>query len=65
MMEYESNKLHREHNGYVLGVIEGLANWTGLPALALRIVAVILLFKVGFVPIGIAYLGAALLLPPR
>lgn len=60
-----SRKLYREHNGYLLGVIEGLANWTGLPVLALRIIAVILLFKIGFVPILIAYLGSALLLPAR
>ncbi|MBI9094490.1 MAG: PspC domain-containing protein [Sphaerochaeta sp.] len=61
----ETHKLYRERDGYVLGVIEGLANWTGLPVLALRIIAVILLFKVGFVPIGIAYLGSALLMPAR
>ena len=47
----------------MLGVLEGLANWTGLPAIALRIIAVVLLFKVGFAPIGLAYLGAALLMP--
>ncbi len=67
-MEYprrETHRLYREHTGYVLGVIEGLANWSGLPAIALRIVAVILLFKVGFVPIGLAYLGAAILMPGR
>jgi len=67
-MEYprrETHKLYRERNGYLLGVIEGLANWTGLPVLALRIIAVILLFKVGFVPMGIAYLGSALMLPAR
>lgn len=61
----ETHKLYRERNGYLLGVIEGLANWSGLPVLALRIVAVILLFKVGFIPMGIAYLGSALLMPPR
>ncbi len=68
-MEYprheESRKLYREHTGYVLGVIEGVANWSGLPAFALRIVAVVLLFKVGFVPIGLAYLGSAILMPGR
>ena len=67
-MEYprsETHKLYRERDGYVLGVIKGLANWSGLPVLALRIIAVILLFKVGFVPIGIAYLGSALLMPAR
>ena len=67
-MEYprrETHKLYREHNGYLLGVIEGLATWTGLPVLALRIIAVILLFKIGFVPMGIAYLGSALLMPAR
>ena len=67
-MEYprrETHRLYREQTGYVLGVIEGLANWSGLPAIALRIVAVILLFKVGFVPIGLAYLGAAVLMPGR
>ena len=61
----ETNKLYREHTGYVLGVMEGLANWSGLPAFVLRIVAVVLLFKVGFVPIGLAYLGAAILMPGR
>jgi len=67
-MEYprsEIHKLYRERDGYLLGVIEGLANWTGLPVLALRIIAVILLFKVGFAPMGIAYLGAAILMPGR
>lgn len=67
-MEYprrKTHKLYRESDGYLLGVIEGLANWTGLPVLALRIIAVILLFKVGFVPMGIAYLGSALFLPAR
>jgi len=67
-MEYprrETRKLYRERNGYLLGVIEGLATWTGLPALALRIIAVILLFKVGFATMAIAYLGSALLMPAR
>lgn len=58
-------KLYREHDGYLLGVIQGLATWSGLPVAVLRIVAIILLFKVGFAPMGIAYLGSALLLPPR
>jgi phage shock protein PspC (stress-responsive transcriptional regulator) len=49
----------------ILGVFQGLATWSGLPVLLLRIVAVILLFSVGFTPMIIAYLGAALILPSR
>lgn len=61
----ESRKLYREDNGYLLGVIEGLANWTGLPVMALRIIAIVLLFTVGFTTMTVAYLGSALLMPAR
>jgi phage shock protein PspC (stress-responsive transcriptional regulator) len=61
----EARKLYREDNGYMLGVIEGLANWTGLPVMALRIIAIVLLFTVGFTTMTIAYLGSALLIPAR
>jgi phage shock protein PspC (stress-responsive transcriptional regulator) len=61
----KTHKLYREHTGYVLGVLEGLANWSGLPVLALRIIADIHLFKLRFVPIGLAYLGSAILMPGR
>ncbi|MDN5333852.1 MAG: phage shock protein [Sphaerochaeta sp.] len=57
--------LYRERRGIILGVFQGLATWSGLPVLLLRIVAVILLFSVGFTPMIIAYLGAALILPSR
>jgi len=64
-MDSPRQRLYREDNGYLLGVIQGVATWSGLPVLALRIIAVILLFKAGFVLMGIAYLGSALLMPPR
>ncbi|MBZ4674253.1 MAG: hypothetical protein JG773_1224 [Spirochaeta sp.] len=57
--------LYRERRGMILGVFQGLATWSGLPVLLLRIVAVILLFSVGFTPMIIAYLGVALILPSR
>lgn len=61
----DSKTIYRERNGVLLGVFQGLATWSGLPVLLLRIVGIVLLFKIGFVPIGIAYLVAALLLPSR
>ncbi len=57
--------LYRERRGMLFGVLEGIANWSGLPVGLLRIVFVILLFSVGFIPMTIAYLIAALLLPTR
>ncbi|MDT4762620.1 PspC domain-containing protein [Sphaerochaeta sp. PS] len=62
---HDTRRLFREQNGFVLGVLAGLANWSGLPVAALRIIAVVLLFTVGFTKIGIIYLGAALLMPSR
>ena len=61
----DPHKLYRERNGIFLGVCQGLATWSGLPVVAFRILAIILLFSVGFFKIGALYLLAALLLPPR
>ncbi|AEV29833.1 putative stress-responsive transcriptional regulator [Sphaerochaeta pleomorpha str. Grapes] len=62
---HDSNKLYREHDGMFLGVFQGLANWSGLPAWALRIIGLILLFSVGFFKVAALYLLAAVLMPPR
>jgi phage shock protein PspC (stress-responsive transcriptional regulator) len=62
---HDSNKLYRERNGIILGVFQGLANWSGLPVWALRIIAIILLFSVGFWKIGALYCLAAVLMPSR
>ncbi len=57
--------LYRERRGMILGVFQGLANWSGLPVGLLRVIGIILIFAVGFTPMVIAYLGSALLLPLR
>ncbi|MGE4583966.1 MAG: PspC domain-containing protein [Sphaerochaeta sp.] len=68
-MEYytreEGRTLYRERRGLILGVFQGLATWSGLPVGLLRIVGIVLLFSVGFVPVTIAYLLAAVMLPSR
>ncbi|WP_320130508.1 PspC domain-containing protein [uncultured Sphaerochaeta sp.] len=61
----DSNKLYREHNGIFLGVFQGLANWSGLPVWALRIIGIIVFFSIGFWKIGVLYLLAAILMPSR
>lgn len=61
----DSNRLCRERNGIFLGVFQGLANWSGLPALALRVIGLVLLFSVGFFKVAALYLLAAVLMPPR
>ncbi|NCC65973.1 MAG: PspC domain-containing protein [Spirochaetia bacterium] len=61
----DNRTLYRERRGMILGVFQGLATWSGLPALLLRIVGIILLFSVGFAPMIIAYLATALMLPSR
>ncbi|MGE4452900.1 MAG: PspC domain-containing protein [Sphaerochaeta sp.] len=64
-MNYYDRTLYRERRGMILGVFQGLATWSGLPVLLLRSIGIILLFTVGFVPMVIAYLGTALILPSR
>lgn len=61
----ENRTLFREKSGMILGVFQGLASWSGLPVALLRIVGLILLFSVGFVPMTVAYLLTALVLPSR
>ena len=61
----EDRTLYRERRGMILGVFQGLASWSGLPVLLLRIIGLILLFSVGFVPMAIAYILTALMLPSR
>lgn len=61
----EDRTLRRDPNGMLLGVFQGLAAWSGLPVLLLRIIGVILLFRVGFLPMTVAYLAAAIMLPSR
>ena len=61
----EDCTLYREKRGMILGVFQGLATWSGLPVLMLRIICLILLFTVGFVPMTIAYILVALMLPSR
>ncbi len=61
----DDRTLYRERRGLVFGVFQGLATWSGLPVGLLRIVGIILLFSVGFVPVTTAYLLAALHLPLR
>lgn len=56
-MDYYHRTLYRERRGMILGVFQGLATWSGLPVLLLRIVGIILLFSVGFIPMVIAYLA--------
>ncbi|MFA6772437.1 MAG: hypothetical protein WCR99_01965 [Sphaerochaeta sp.] len=46
-------------------MFQGLATWSGLPVLLLRIIGLILLFSVGFVPMANAYILTALMLPSR
>lgn len=57
------SKPYRQRNGCILGVLGGLATWSGIPAVALRVIALILLFKVGLFIASVTYLGLALLMP--
>ena len=67
MDEYRQghHKLYREDNGLLLGVFQGLANWSGLPVWAWRIAGIALMVTVGFFKIGFLYLLAAILMPSR
>lgn len=62
---HDPHRLCRERSGVLLGVFQGLANWSGLPAWALRIIGIALLFSVGFLKVTALYFLAAVLMPPR
>lgn len=66
--EYETAgrpKLGRSVNGLVLGVCQGLSDWSGIPVGLIRIAAIIALFATGFFPVGFFYLLLAVLLPAK
>lgn len=58
-------KLFRSRNGVILGVFEGISDYTGYSAFWMRAVAVVLLILTGLWPVGGIYILAALLMTPE
>ena len=60
----EREKLRRSRRGLILGVCQGLSNWSGLSVGLIRILALIALFSSGVFPGAFIYLLLAIILPP-
>ncbi len=61
----EPRSLYRSRRGMVFGVCRGLANYTGISALWIRLAAVLATLCVWFWPGIIAYTVAAILMKPE
>jgi phage shock protein C len=59
----ERRPLYRSRNGIIFGVCKGLANYSDLSVVWIRIILVVLCLFTWFVPFVLAYLVAAILMP--
>ncbi len=64
---YEHKGLYRSRTGMLFGVCKGLAEYFDLSLFWLRVIVLVLFVSTGFIPAGLAYILAALLmkLEPR
>ena len=62
---FNTRHLRRSHNGILLGICQGFANWLEIPAWPIRIAVIIAFIFSGFFPVGVLYLGAAVLMKPE
>ncbi|MFA6844351.1 MAG: PspC domain-containing protein [Sphaerochaetaceae bacterium] len=58
-----TSRLYRSNKGEILGVFQGLASWSGINVWILRVIGIVIAFKIGFVPSIIIYLLGAVLMP--
>ena len=65
MRPYRHLKWYRSQRGLIFGVCQGLADWKQLPVGMLRLVIILVFLFTGAVPVIIAYLVLAILLPPE
>jgi phage shock protein C len=61
--ELGSKKLYRARDGFCFGVAKGLANYSGIPAIWIRIALIITFFATGYFPIVVAYIVAGIVIP--
>jgi phage shock protein PspC (stress-responsive transcriptional regulator) len=54
--------LRRSRHGILLGVCQGIADWSGINVGIIRVLTIIAFFASHFVPVGIVYLLMAIFL---
>lgn len=60
--EFETKRLYRARDGWILGVAKGLSNYVDISPFWIRAALVITFFATGFFPIVVLYVIAAILM---
>lgn len=58
-------KLYRSNDGILLGVCQGLADWTSIPVFIVRLIFIIVALSTSILPSLLVYLIVGLILPTR
>ena len=62
---FRERSLYRSRHGWIFGICQGLADYTGISVTAIRIIFIVFFILSGFFPIVLIYLLAAILMSPE